>query len=761
MSYQNLSIYLEPKTIAACSQLPIEIEFMGQALQHQLDVFEGAKNHDIILDLSPTGTGKTQAGLGVILHNTDKSAVYIAPTNALIEQQTKAAEEFIKKAGLPHVVKAASAKDIKAWPDDKVGTRSGEKLYNVLREPTTIFPECGANRPILLVTNPDIFYYATFFAYNHLDRGNIASVFYSKFATIIFDEFHLYDAKQLVGLLFYIALSHVFGFFKHGRKVVLLTATPEPACETALRTLEAHGVRIKYIDGEADSTNLLPSQTAVNLEIRPQLSKEEFIAEIADEVEQRLRKFPEQNGAVILDAKDTINRLADALEAKGFKSDFGRIIGPTPLAQRQVAVQKQVILATSTVDVGFNFEKIPAPSRQNLDWLIFSARDRFSFWQRIGRVGRVLGKRETQIPSSAIAYISEKAWEQGISNLDCSGGRTTLKIMLENLNCLHRPFLEVYWRSEAFLEIARPLLELEESLEKLPQESLVVELYETLRNIFGGRREWNNYRARMKALKGAENIAKASLNEIQKKWQYIKGGQACVKTFVKAYFPDDWEAINTGQATIEQIEKMFQENEELAQELKLFSTIFTASYAPLFQFRNSLFESIKIIDSKGLLLDEGGETILDPIHLLRFYEFEQQGDLIEVIDRAKITYNLVFNLRFPESYDTFRSTQINKLNAFENCRIERRVDGALKPTPLLKALEKQLIPGVIIPTKANQWVIIRLNQQGITSYPIHISCLDLPKPKEYNFFPSLDGIMAIALNGIHLKCPDDEDFYIV
>ena len=62
-----------------------------------------------------------------------------------------------------------------------------------------------------------------------------------------------------------------------------------------------------------------------------------------------------------------------------------------------------MILATSTVDVGFNFEREIKTDRQNLDWLIFSARDRFSFWQRIGRVGRVLGKQITTIPSEAIA----------------------------------------------------------------------------------------------------------------------------------------------------------------------------------------------------------------------------------------------------------------------------------------------------------------------------------------------------------------------
>lgn len=83
-----------------------------------------------------------------------------------------------------HVVKSASAREVKAWPDDKVGKRPGEKLYNVLRNPATVFSDVGANQPILLVTNPDIFYYATFFAYNRLDRVNIASGFYTKFATV-------------------------------------------------------------------------------------------------------------------------------------------------------------------------------------------------------------------------------------------------------------------------------------------------------------------------------------------------------------------------------------------------------------------------------------------------------------------------------------------------------------------------------------------------------------------------------------------------
>ena len=759
----HLKINLEPRSIAACPdpELPPDVKqaFKNQTLQHQVDVYQAAAENDIILDLAPTGTGKTKAGLSVLHHNRDRNAVYIAPTNALIEQQTVAAEKFVRDTGLPHVVKAASAKDIKQWRDDLVGKRSGEKLYNVLREPATIFPEC-ADRPLLLVTNPDIFYYATFFAYNKLDRDNIASVFYNSFATVIFDEFHLYDAKQLVSLFFYLALSKVFKYFEYNRKVVLLTATPEPACEAALKILKQSGVRVSdSINGESQTEHLIASQTAVSLEIRQQLDRDALIAEIANEVVERLQKYPDRNGAVILDSKDILNRLSDNLRARGLENICGRITGNTPLNQRQKAAQKQVILATSTVDVGFNFEREVEPDRQNLDWLIFSTRDRFSFWQRIGRVGRVLGKKQTDIPSEAIAYLPEQAWEQGIENIDCSGGREALKEMLESLDCMKRPFLEIYWRSEAFLEVAKPLLELEISLEKLPEESLVTQLYQTLQNVLGGKREWDFYRKRIKILKGAENIASKTVKEIQKDWKYIKGGQNCVMSFFRAYYPEDYEEIKARRDSLEFIESTIKKERELAENLREYAIILKESYAPLFRFRDSLFENVKIYDPHNLLLDEVGETNLDPIHLLRFYEFESDGDRIEVTSRAEEPYNLAFSLQV-DDLEEFKNLYLCKLFAFENCSIKRMHGDVIRPTPSI--IEKQLIPGVIVSeTAKNRWAIIRLRKQGLECYPIYVSAYDSPIPKQYTFFPSLSGILAIATAGIALKCPDEEDFYIV
>lgn len=760
MANDPILIQLEPRSIAACNNPPSELHFLNNPLQHQVDVFEAVRDHDIILDLAPTGTGKTKAGLTALLHQPSKNAVYIAPTNALIEQQTKAAEEFVSDAGLPHIVKAVSAKEVRKWSNDRVGSRPGEKLYNLLRNPATIFPDVGENRPLLLVTNPDIFYYATFFSYHRLDKINVATSFYTQFSTIIFDEFHLYDAKQLVGLLFYLAYLSVFGFFELDRRVVLLTATPEPDCEIALAVLESQGVRIKKINGELGERQI-PSQSSVHLEIRPQLERDALLSELVAEVTRRLEEYPDQNGAIILDSKVQINDLAKLLRDKGLANQFGRIHGSTPKEERAWAAEQQVILATSTIDVGFNFERKPALSRQNLDWLIFSARDRAAFWQRIGRVGRVLGKQETETPAFAIAYLPERAWDEGLAVLCETDGRDALKDKLQELKSLERPFLRAYWQSEAFLEAARPLLILEELLETLPQADLVPKLFETLQATLGGNRDWKYYQQRMRALQAAQSIATASEKDTaEDPLKFVKGKSkwAITAAFLKSESPEDWELLKTKQASLSDFERLFRKDAEVATQLKLFASVFSASYAPLFQFRSSLFESLCIRDPKGLLLDLSEETQLDPIHLLRNYEFVSDNRGIEVVERAQETYELSFYLRYYGRAEDFTKTQLNKLTAFQHCQIRRQLKGSVVPTPLLKELEKSWLPGVVVSETANQGVIFRLRKQGIESYSISVTCDDAKKT--YRIFPGLAGIITAAMNGIKIRLMDEEEFWI-
>ena len=101
---------------------------------------------------------------------------------------------------------------------------------------------------------------------------------------------------------------------------------------------------------------------------------------------------------------------------------------------------------------------------------------------------------------------------------------------------------------------------------------------------------------------------------------------------------------------------------------------------------------------------------------------------------------------------------MNKLKAFENCQIQRKREGAIAPTPLLKKLEKDLMPGVIFCPITNAPAYFWLRKEGIVSYPITIVGNDFMK--EYAFVAGIQGILALALCGVRLRLPDNEDFLI-
>ncbi|MGI8936124.1 MAG: hypothetical protein ACR2FS_18830, partial [Phormidesmis sp.] len=152
--------------------------------------------------------------------------------------------------------------------------------------------------------------------------------------------------------------------------------------------------------------------------------------------------------------------------------------------------------------------------------------------------------------------------------------------------------------------------------------------------------------------------------------------------------------------------------------------------------------------------------ILDPIHLLRFYEFTSDADKIVATGRAEQPYSLAFSYQV-DSLDEFENNYLCRLLAFEGCSIGRTIDGNIRPTALIKEIEKQRLAGVIVKEHTNnRWAIIKLRRLGLVCYPIHVSALDSSVCKEYTFFPSLAGILAIAAAGMALKSPDNEEFWV-
>jgi len=753
-----MQIELAGSWIRQADHLPEALHFMQQALWHQTEVYRAAQAADIILDLAPTGTGKTQAGLLTLLHQPAKHAVYIAPTNALIQQQAEAARRFLAKAGLPHLVVEANAAAIRDWPGTQ---RPGEKLRNLLRNPGHFFPE-AYGRPVLLITNPDIFYYATSFAYHRLDNINVAQAFITSFQTVIFDEFHLYDAKQITGLIFYMILSKVLGFFDHGRKLILLTATPEPACEALLARLEDTGIRIVRIEGETQLEPLLPSQTPVHLELCLQPEYDTFLEILVQQVTHFYQTQPQAYGAVILDSLDLINRLSDRLKALNIPC--GRITGPIGQAERQMALSKPVLLATQTVDVGFNFSRNPEPERQNLDWILFSARDHSSFWQRLGRVGRVLGKVLTQTASKAIAYVPEPVWEQLQQLPNPPQDRASLKTILTSIDTFNRPFQSIYWRSDALLEVARPLCRLEKMLKDLPQAHLIEDLFNSVRQVMaeGRGQSWKFYRYRQSILMAAEQIAR----DPRQCMSYA--GTQVLSDYLKTEDPETWAHMEAGAATSKDYAQALAgpdeqvEVSEMRTGLQTFAQRLCAAYQPLQRFRQSLFSQFELIDPQALVSDLAESIALDPLHLLRHYEFRQQENQLVLTGRAKPSYQITLLYQHPGTRESFEDRFLNRPTALQGVKVQRHTQaGAIVPTPLLASLSQGWLPGMIICPQSNGTARWRLQRKGLRPFDIQVDFLADFAQRDYIFYPHLEGWLALAQEGVRLRLPENNEPWII
>ena len=87
---------------------------------------------------------------------------------------------------------------------------------------------------------------------------------------------------------------------------------------------------------------------------------------------------------------------------------MGRITGPEPEDERERATARRLILATPTVDIGYNFVKL-GKTRQHIDFMVCDARYGDELLQRIGRAGRVLGQPETTVPSLGLAVLPPDA----------------------------------------------------------------------------------------------------------------------------------------------------------------------------------------------------------------------------------------------------------------------------------------------------------------------------------------------------------------
>jgi CRISPR-associated endonuclease/helicase Cas3 len=209
---------------------------------------------------------------------------------------------------------------------------------------------------------------------------------------------------------------------------------------------------------------------------------EQWVAASRDELAQWVVRN-DLDGALISNSLWRINAAYASLRDVLAESRMGRITGPEPAEERAKATGRDLILATPTVDIGYNFAKL-GKDRQNIDFLVCDARYGDELIQRIGRVGRVLGKAHIDQPGRAIALLTPDA-AQALAAYD---GQTLSRADFATVvkECKYLPpkhSLTGYIRTHAITESFWPIYQISKVLPQEEQAELDA-LFERVRGIF-------------------------------------------------------------------------------------------------------------------------------------------------------------------------------------------------------------------------------------------------------------------------------------
>lgn len=397
---------------------------------HQAAMFNEWNEHDAFLLVTKTGSGKTRATALPVLKN-HESAVFVYPTNALIQDQARAIRQLMEDEGI----------SFREWTPQNATEKFGTEEYILAQVNADVLAafakawgmgeqQKGAvllrllqqdKRKIVLM-NPDILFLLYSLRYR---ASQEALAHLQAYTTLVLDEFHLYSGVELAHALFLIHLARRMHAFQ---RVVLLSATPnvevqaytdrllaplvvnasvtvpQPLCGE--RTV-AHDVTLQPLPVGGD---IVETARAKVLSLMDELSR---LRDANGEANKRGEYVP---CLVILNSVVNAIALEDALVEAGLaRADITPIRGLSARSSRDVR-GKTLVIGTSAIEVGMDFQA---------DYLLFEAGDAASFMQRFGRIGRhrkgtafLLGDhRECQAVTSLGMDISRDNLERGIATI--------------------------------------------------------------------------------------------------------------------------------------------------------------------------------------------------------------------------------------------------------------------------------------------------------------------------------------------------------
>lgn len=783
-------------------------------LQHQQDHYQALADNEIVINTNETGTGKTLASLLHLLRPKMKDSysgntLMIAPTNELIKQHADDVQNFVNKHSLPHVVIRLSAEVITKLVN-KNNWRRGEAFYNLVqnpRDPTIadllgITNQLDQRRPIFLVTNPDLFYYALQGSYSHLDRRNLTVSLIGNFRYIIVDEFHYYTPKQVAAFFLYIALLATFGFFVDDCKMSFLTATPESEVDSFFANLNSLGIRVKAVHPQpvlATDLQATMSTTEVSLEFQ---ESDEGISKVISREVDRIRNYlaKQRDVAIISSSLAEISETTQCFN----KNEYQTITGAVSSPLRSEAALSQLILATPTVDIGYNFSR-PGKNRQGLDDLYFTASFLDEFLQRLGRAGRVVKKAVQNVTSNVVCVINPLIYKnlQQLNIEQKTLGRNELAKLLKDKGVF--PKRNAFWNyvaSEGLFENSQALKKLQQAF-TAQERHYIEKAYNYLVDILGVSKppSWRKLLGRLSRYEklGTEFSNIKDNNKLELSLESVRefAAEIAKNRLIDNESEDELEekAKEFLTTQINLLKQRISTDKPLKDQYSLHIQKEYWAIRNMFSFRDS-FSGIPaaIYDKHSIFHPKQKLTQYDILHLIKNYDFysyptKQQfiNDVTKIIpleqvkefldndlslyvridemlsrkSRRRVELNLTVNdLRLFEKLETDRVRAFNGLKLAASLSDgKQRVNAPLDPT-IVTAIANEFIVMLVLSRKTFPMICHKLQLAGF--FPMNLVVTDQNSLSDT--FSAIVGTNAYYISrlafGLRSALERYEDFYI-
>lgn len=357
---------------------------------HQAETVKALRDSkvEVVFNTAMTGDGKSLAAFLEVLQG-DCNAIALYPTNELARDQETQTRKYIadfQPPNNPRVTRLSGAElEIYAENEDiskgaAIATRTSQSE--------------------VLLTNPDIFHFLHRGAYIIKgQKGDSPDKLWGRidkdFDLFIFDEFHVYAAPQVAGMINTMLLIRATNRHK---KFLFLSATPN---EQLIQRFQDAGFCCQVISPLEQNKYQFPEtseqQQKLSAEDWRQVARtidlsfvslepvakasETWLKENAESILQRFQQHPGSKGAIILNSIAAVKRLTpffqSLLQPHGLTASENT--GLSGKTERERSLTADLVLGTSTIDVGVDFK---------INFLIFESSDAGNFIQRLGRLGR-------------------------------------------------------------------------------------------------------------------------------------------------------------------------------------------------------------------------------------------------------------------------------------------------------------------------------------------------------------------------------------